>query len=84
MSNFNREVFPQHEGILGGPEVVNGTGQVYLEFDDGYEEHTPATFLMDADTVLKLARWLNVHAWTAIQARESANRSDDDMLGSLG
>ena len=69
MSNFNREAFPPDKingEIVCGPEVVNGTGQVYLGFEthDGH-----AIFLLDYETVLELAGWLADHAFEAMRVQ---------------
>lgn len=69
MSNFNKEGCPvlgYESEIIGGSEVVNGTGQVSLEFwwRPGEDPQGYLT-LMTADQVLQLAEWLADLAWAA-------------------
>lgn len=65
MSNFNYEEFPGHPEIIAGPEVINGTGDVSLQFYDG--ENLATCFLMNYEEVLRLAGWLADQAFEAMR-----------------
>ncbi len=76
VSNYNLESFEGYEGrIIGGPEVVNGTGSVQLKFFEnaGQDTGDMVFFTLTADECLDLARWLSRHAFEAMRAKWSEN-----------
>ncbi len=72
MSNYNFESFKGYEGrIVGGPEVINGTGNVQLKFFENADQDTgdAVFFTITADECLDLATWLSRHAFEARRAK---------------
>lgn len=72
MSNYNFESPRGYEGrIIGGPEVVNGTGQVRLRFYESAEpDQGEAVFIdMPAEDCLNLAGWLSRLAFEAMHVK---------------
>ena len=72
VSNYNLDSFKGYEGrIVGGPEVINGTGNVQLKFFENAEQDTgdAVFFTLTADECLDLAKWLSHHAFEAMHAK---------------
>ena len=72
MSNYDFESLPGYEGrIVAGPEIINGTGQVWLKFFEEADQDKGAMvfFNMTADEVLDLAKFLSRIAFEAKRAK---------------